>query len=210
MTVTITDCDQGSDAWFSARLGVPTASEFQTLIAKGRSGGESVGRRKYLLSKAGEILTGESAEQYGYSNGHMERGKIMEDEARNWYDFATDMTHPPPVRVGFIRNDELRCGCSPDAIIGDDGLLEVKTKLPHLQLEVLEAGVLPSEHKAQCQGALLVTGRQWISFVSYWPRLPPFHLVVKRDEAYIAVLKIAIQDFNSELDFLVSKYKAAA
>lgn len=203
MALQIFDCEQGTPEWFACRSGIPTASEFQTILAKGRGGGESVGRRKYLLTKAGEVLTGECAPE-GYTNSHMERGKIMEAEARNWYAFHSDLE---PVRVGFIRNDALRAGVSPDSAISKNGLLEVKTKLPHLQLEVLLAGVLPSEHKAQCQGGLLVAEREWLDFVSYWPKLRPFCTRVTRDEPYIAALKIAIADFNEELDALVAKFQ---
>lgn len=203
MSVRIIDCIQGEPAWHAARAGIPTASEFQTLLAKGRGGGESVGRRKYLLTKAGEVLTGECAPE-GYTNAHMDRGKAMEEEARDWYAFQSDHD---PVRVGFVRNDLLRAGVSPDSLIGTAGGLEIKTKLPHLQLELLLSGELPSEHKAQCQGLLLVAEREWIDFVSYWPKLPPFCIRVTRDEPYIAALKIAIADFNQELDALVAKFQ---
>jgi len=200
--IQIIDCEQGTQEWHLARAGLPTASEFQCLLAKGRGGGESKGRATYIRTLAGQILTGEVLE--GYTNQHMERGKVMEGEARDWYVFDTDYEL---TRVGFIRNDVFRAGVSPDSLIGTDGMLEIKTKLPHLQLEVLEDGVLPSEHKAQCQGALWVTGRQWIDFVSYWPKLPPFRIRVVRDEPYIAALKIAVSDFNAELDALVGKYR---
>lgn len=195
------DLEQGSPEWFKARAGIPTASEFHTVMAKGRGGGESVTRRKYMLTLAGERLTGECVE--GYSNGHMERGKAMEDEARSLYAFQTDAD---PQRVGFIRNDSIIAGVSPDSLLGKDGMLEIKTKLPHLHLDVLMAGTLPAEHKAQCQGALMVSGRQWIDFVSYWPKLPLFVLRVERDEPYIAQMRIAIQEFNAELNAIVEKF----
>lgn len=201
--ITVIDCEQGTQEWHAARAGLPTASEFQCILAKGRGGsGESKGRATYMRTLAGQILTGEVLE--GYTNAHMERGKAMEAEARDWYVFETDHELN---RVGFIRNDLVRAGVSPDSLIGNDGMLEIKTKLPHLQLEVLEDGVLPNEHKAQCQGALWVTGRQWIEFVSYWPKLPPFRIRIARDETYIAALKIAVADFNEELDALVAKYR---
>lgn len=199
------NCEQGTASWFACRAGIPTASEFHTVMAKGRGGGDSITRRKYMLTLLGERLTGEVAD--GYTNVHMERGKVMEDEARDLFAFQADVE---PQRVGFVRDDELRAGASPDSLIGDDGLLEIKTKLPHLQLEALLSGDLPSEHKAQVQGQLLITGRQWAEFVSYWPKLPLFRLRVERDEAYMATLRQALADFNGELDALTLRFAEAA
>jgi hypothetical protein len=192
--IRIIECEQGTPEWFAARAGIPTASEFSTVMAKGKGGGDSVTRRKYMLSLLGERLTGECVE--GYTNGHMERGKAMEAEARDLYQFQTDN---PILQVGFIRNDELAAGASPDSLIADDGILEVKTKLPHLQLELLLTGGLPAEHKAQVQGLLLVSGRKWVDFVSYWPKLPLFRVRVERDEEYIALIAGHIAAFNAEL-----------
>lgn len=189
------DCAQNTPEWHQARLGIPTASCFSDVLAKG----EGKTRRKYLYTLAGEILTGTPAD--GFSNAHTERGHEMEDEARSLYAFENDVE---PSFVGFMRRG--RAGCSPDCLIGDKGMAEVKTKLPHLQLEVLERGVLPSEHKAQVQGQLWISGRDWCDFISYWPRLPLFCIRVERDETYIASLAQAVADFVGELDALVAKY----
>ena len=197
----VLDMEQGSPEWFAARAGVPTASCFSDVLAKG----EGKTRRKYLLTLAGERLTGEPAESY--SNAHMERGKVMEEEARDLYAFQTDAEIQ---RVGFLLDEALRAGASPDGLIGEDGMVEIKTKLPHLQLEALIAGKLPAEHRAQVQGALWVSGRDWCDFVSYWPRLPLFRIRVERDEAYIATLADAVMQFNDELDALVAKFSTRA
>jgi len=162
--------------------------------AKGRGGGESKTRRTYLLKLVGERLTGEPAESF--SNAHTDRGKQMEAEARDAYVLVRDLE---PQLVGFVRRDDVEAGCSPDGLLGDDGVLEIKTKLPHLQLDVLLDGKLPAEHLAQVQGALWITGRAWCDFVSYWPRLPIFITRVHRDEAYIAKLAAAVAEFNAEL-----------
>lgn len=196
----IIDCDQGTDQWFRARMGMPTASEFSTVMAKGRDGGASKTRKTYMLKLAGEILTGEPMESH--SNHHMERGKEMEGEARDLYAFMRDVD---PVRVGFIVNG--RMGCSPDSLIGDEGAVEIKTKLPHLQIECLLSEKLPAEHRAQCQGILLVTGRKWIDFVSYWPGLP-LHVVREEPDAeYQEKLAAALAEFNAELDEMVERIR---
>lgn len=196
----IYDCAQGSPEWFECRRGIPTASEFATVLAKGRGGGESVTRRKYLFTLAAQILTGEIVQAWE-GNEHTERGKALEDEARQLYAFSTDVDVLP---VGFMRSG--RAGCSPDSLVGVAGLLEIKTKLPHLHLDVLEQDRLPPEHVAQVQGQLWVSDAEWCDFVSYWPKLPLFVKRVERDDAYIATLAQAVADFNGELDAIVAKY----
>ena len=206
MDVEIFDCEQGSPEWYACRLGIPTASEFDTILAKGKGGGESKTRRTYMLKLAGERITGKP--KYEYSDDHMERGKEMEQEARDLYAMVADAD---PIKVGFMRRGD--AGCSPDSLIGDSGLLEIKTKLAHLQLECLLADNLPSEHRAQCQGQLWISGRQWLDFVSYWPGLPLFIKRVDRDEEYIRTLAAAVRAFNEEMHQLIARvqqYRSAA
>jgi hypothetical protein len=192
----IIDCEQGTEAWFKARAGIPTASEFHTVLAIGKNGGASLTRKTYLRKLAGEILTGEPMESY--SNAHMERGKAMEDEARDLYSFMKDCE---PQRVGFILNGQK--GASPDSLIGNDGGLEIKSALAHIQIERLVADELPSEHKAQVQGCLWVAEREFWDFASYCPKLPLFIKRVYRDEAYIKKLAVEVDLFNIELQQLV-------
>jgi hypothetical protein len=197
----IIDCEQGSPEWFAARAGIPTASEFSTVMAKGRDGGVSLTRRTYMLKLAGEILTGEPMENY--TNAHMERGKIMEDEARNLYAFMHDVD---PQRVGFIRNGEK--GCSPDSLIGTNGGLEIKSALAHIQIDRLNRGELPAEHKAQVQGNIWCGEREWWDFASYGgAKLPLFCVRVPRDDGYIANMAGAIDKFNAELAELVESIR---
>jgi hypothetical protein len=198
--------EQGGDEWRTARLGIPTASEFATACAqKGPRGGEPKGRRTYMLKLLGERLTGQPAESY--SNDHMERGKIMEAEARDLY---TMLTGNELTQVGFIRRGD--AGCSPDSLIGEDGLLEVKTKLPHLQLDCLLRGEIPGDHFAQLYGQLWISGRQWVDFISYWPGLPPFikRLDRKDCEEEITATAIAVQAFLAELDALTERFAPKA
>lgn len=197
MTVEIITCDQGTEEWRKARAGIPTASEFSTVMAKG----EGKTRRTYMLKLAGEILTGEPMESY--SNVHMERGKVMEDEARDLYTFIQG---GDPIRVGFIRNGDK--GCSPDSLIGDDGGLEIKTALPHIQIERLLKDELPAEHRAQVQGSMWVAERAHWDFVSYWPNLPLLCVRVYRDETYIAKLADEVARFNDELAATVELIRA--
>lgn len=200
MSLQIFDCDQNTPEWHMARAGIPTASCFATVMASGRSGGESKTRAKYMRQLAGEIITGQPME--GFSNAHTDRGHVMESEARELYAFATDTT---PEQVGFIRNGQK--GCSPDSLIGANGMLEVKTKLPDLLIECLERDEFPPEHKAQCQGALWVAEREWIDIIVYWPAMPVFIKRAYRDEPYIAEMSSAIDKFNLELSALVARIR---
>lgn len=190
--IEITDCEQNSPEWFAARLGIPTASEFSTVMAVGRNGGKSLTRIAYLNKLAGEILTGERME--AYSNADMERGKLMEDEARDLYTFTAEAE---PCRVGFVRNGQK--GCSPDSLLGENGGLEIKSAAAHVQIERLLRGTLPPEHKAQVQGCLWVCEREWWDFASYCPKLPLLVVRVTREEDYIKKLAQEVELFNIEL-----------
>lgn len=190
---------QGSPEWFSVRLGLPTASQFATVMANGRGSAPSKTRQTYLYKLAGEILTGEP--MGSFSNVHTERGHEMEPDARALYAFMQDTD---PEQVGFITNGPK--GCSPDSLIGNDGMLEIKTKLPHLMLAAHEHGGFPAEHKAQCQGQLWVAEREWVDLICYWPKLPPLIVRAHRDEEYIKQLSEAVDQFNDELAELVAKY----
>lgn len=197
----IITCDQGSPEWDKARLGIPTASEFASILTKGRGGAESRTRQSYLYKLAGERLTSEPMESV--VTAHMERGRLMEEEARSVYSFVTGNVCE---RVGFLRRG--RAGASPDGLIGSDGLVEIKTKLPHLMVETILRGEFPPEHKAQCQGQLWVSGRAWIDIAVYWPGLPIFVTRAERDEAFIRELADAVETFNDELDRVIAQVRA--
>ena len=194
-------CAQNTAEWRQARAGIPTASSFATVLAKGKGGGESVTRRTYLYQLAGEIITGTPAETY--SNAHMERGKELEPEARTMYEF---MEGQKVQQVGFIRNG--RAGCSPDGLVGADGMAEIKTKLPAIMVATMMRDDPPPEHKPQLQGQLWIAEREWVDFCAYWPGFPLVTFRVHRDEAYIKTLAEAVDQFNTELDAIVTKVRA--
>lgn len=188
----IIDCEQGSPEWFAARAGIPTASMFHTVMAVGVKGGKSLTRIDYLNKLAGELLTGEPMENY--VSADMERGKMMEDEARDLYAFQEGIE---PQRVGFIKSGNK--GASPDSLIGEKGGLEIKSAAAHVQIKRLLSGELPSEHKAQVHGNLWVCEREWWDFASYCPKLPLFIIRVYRDEDYIKKIANEVELFNIEL-----------
>lgn len=203
MSLQIITCDQNSPEWFQARMGIPTASMFGTVMAKGKDGGASATRKNYLFKLAGEIISGEPMENY--QNANMERGHEMEKEARSWFAFLSDS---PLERVGFIRNGQK--GCSPDSLIGADGMVEFKSNQPHIIIDLILKDQFPPEHMAQCMGALWIAEREWIDLCCYWPSMPKFVQRLHRDEAYIAKLSAAIDAFNDELQEIVSRIRARA
>lgn len=231
--IEIVTCEQGTPEWFDARKGIATASEFSTVMSEGRDGllpasiidamvksgctaeqlaaavkaarargaSPAAARLKYLRTLAGEIIRG-TPEDEGYSSAAMERGKATEAEARDMYAFARGVD---PVQVGFVKNGV--AGASPDSLIGDDGGLEIKTAIAHIQIERLQKNELPTEHKAQVHGNMWVTERAWWDFESYSPGLPPLILRVERDEIYIAKIASAVAAFNEELAAVVDQVR---
>jgi hypothetical protein len=198
--VTIIDCAQNSDEWRRARMGIPTASSFDAIMTPGKTAAQQKTRQTYMYKLAGEIITGQPMDHVVTYD--MQRGHDMEPEARDLYTFQTgaELT-----RVGFIRNG--RAGCSPDSLIGTDGGLEIKTKAPHLLIDLLCKGEFPEEHKAQVQGTLWLTERDWWDLVVYWPGMPKFIMRAQRDEAYIANLAAEVARFNDDLDAIVARMK---
>lgn len=163
----LVECNQGTEEWFQARLGVPSASKTNDIL----SGGKGITRKTYMRKLAGEIITGEPAESY--TNIHMERGQLLEPEVVALYESEREVVTE---KVGFIIADlgGHEFGASPDRLVGDDGIIEIKTRLAHLQIELLESGEIPSENIKQVKSQLIVSGREWCDYISYCPGLPIF------------------------------------
>lgn len=204
--VEIFDCEQGSDEWWSLKVGTLTASYFSSVLSEG----EGITRRNLLYRLAGEVLSKIPAESY--ENLAILRGK--RDEPLSLADHelkrAIDIT-----RIGFVRRTVRRfsgdfiVGCSPDGLIGDDGGIESKSMKPELIVALMEGkGHFPSQFKAQVQGNLWVTGRKWWDLKIYYESMPlsPVYRA-ERDEPYIEKLSNACESFLYELDKLVERLK---
>lgn len=189
--------EQNSAEWLEARRGIPTASQFKSILAKG----EGKTRRTYMLKLAGEIITGKPMESF--SNEHTEHGHEIEPMLRDLYAFQTGAQLE---RIGFVRNG--RVGCSPDSFIDADGGLEIKRQLPHLLIETILKDEFPSEHKAQVQGTLWVTMRAWWDIAVGYEGMPLFVKRCHRDEPYIQSLATEVDRFAAELDDVVAKIRA--
>lgn len=198
------DVEQGSDEWHELRRGLPTASNFKVLMAKGD---EKRGRSSYLYKLAGERLTGVCGE--GYKNDTMERGNEMEPKIRRDYEMLTDQD---TTLVGFILSRNGKAGCSPDSLVGEEGMMEAKSASPPvlipMRLKALgDPKYFPPEHYAQCQGNLWIAEREWIDLIVWWPAMKPVVVRIERDEAYIDQLRDAVDLFDLELRRLVEKLK---
>lgn len=197
----IVNVEQRSPEWYAARLGVPTSSNFDKIITT--KGVQSKQRQKYLYKLAGEKVSG--LPEDNYQNGHMQRGVELEDEARKLYQVITEET---VIEVGFCVSDtEYKYGTSPDGLVGDEGLIEIKCPSIAVHVEYLLKKCLPSEYFQQVQGQLLVTGRKWCDFISYYPGLQPLIVKVLPDSQFIKLLKIELELFCEELEKIIAKIR---
>lgn len=194
----IIDCEQCSPEWFKARAGIPTSSEFSSIITT--RGEQSKSRTKYMYRLAGERLGGIVEE--GYQSYAMMRGKEKEGEAKSFYEF----TREPIQSVGFCVSDCGRFGASTDGLIGEKGVFELKCPIMETQIEyLLGSKEIPTAYYQQTQGELFITGREWVEFFSYYPGLPPFIVREEPDQVFQRLLKRELDIFCEELDKLVKK-----
>ena len=195
------DLVQGSSEWFAAKAGVPSASNFDKIVTS--KGEPSKQREKYMYQLAGERITGKPEETY--QNAVMQRGIDMESEARNLLELLHDVKIEP---VGLCFPDEKRmCAASPDGLIGDDGVVEIKCPIISTHVKYLLGGGLPIEYFEQTQGQLYVTGRKYCVFISYYPGLRPLIVRVERDYPFIATLDREVRTFAFGLDIVVGKIR---
>jgi hypothetical protein len=167
---------QRTPEWFALRAGKLTGSAAKDMLASIKSG-EAAARRDLRYKLVAERLSGQSQEDT-YINGAMQWGIDHEDEARVAYEAATGQLVDV---VGFVQHDTLALGTSPDGLVGDDGLLSLKCPKTATHIRYLREGAEPAEHAAQNTHELVLTGRAWIDFVSYDPRLPePLRLFIVR------------------------------
>jgi len=195
----ISDIPQGTPEWLALRAGLPTASNFDKIVTS--KGEVSKSRVKYMYQLAGESITG--VKEDVYQNAIMARGSEMEAEARNLYELATGKQVQT---VGLCYHDSKMYGCSPDGLIGD-GLIEIKCPTLAVHVEYLLNGTLPVAYFQQVQGQLLVTGKDWCDFVSYYPAMRLLIVRVERDNAFIKILQKELNAFCDELQTIIKKLK---
>jgi putative phage-type endonuclease len=196
--------EQGTAEWKELRLGHVTASNVADVMAKGKSG-EAESRKKYKTKIVAERLTRQG--QDSYFNAAMEWGVEQEPYARMAYEVTTNVLVD---KTGFWHHPDIAfLGVSPDGLVGDDGLVEIKCPQTTTHLDYILDDKVPAKYFKQIQCQLWVTGRQWCDFVSFDPRLPNRNqLFIKRcprDDAFIAEMEAEVREFLTEVNFLVTK-----
>lgn len=198
--MTDTTIEQGSADWHAQRCGRATASRIKDILARTKGGGVSASRENYKAELVLERLTGVQHE--GFQSAEMRWGKEQEPEAVTAYEFDRNLDTS---KISFVDHPTIpMSGASPDRLVGDAGLLEVKCPLPKQHLAWLLGGTVPSEYVKQMTWQMACTGRRWCDFVSYHPRFPvPMQLFVvrlDRDATEIVRIEAEVRAFLAEVD----------
>lgn len=187
--------EQGSEEWFKVRLGKLTASSAQAIASNG------AGLDTLVFEKVAEILTGKS--KAPYTNEDIERGNELEAMARNSYELENgDLVK----RVGFIELDEFT-GCSPDGLVGDKGLLEIKCKNDANFVKYLYEGKIDPAHNWQVQFQMFVTEREWVDYVIFNENFTQTTVIkrIERNESEIAKLKAGVAMGKAKIQSILEK-----
>lgn len=190
----ISENKQGSDDWVIDRLAIPTASNFSKIITT--TGKPSATTKTYMNTLLAEWYTGAPVDQIE-STIWMERGNELEASARSLYEFVQNK-EIKQVGVCYL-DDKKLISCSPDGLVGDDGLLEIKCPKANTMIDYMLDGGFPSKYKQQVQGQMWITGRQWCDFFAYHPDFPEFLVKVNRDQKYINILSEYIIKFVDQM-----------
>ena len=189
----IHDCEQGSAKWLALRAGIPTASQFNKILTP--TGKPSKSAEPYMHALMAERMLGEPL--ISHVSWYMERGSVMESEARQYYEFQRDMEVK---QVGLITNDAGSAGASPDGLVGEDGSLEIKCPSAEVHVGYLLFKPADRKYYPQIQGQLWISEREWVDVLSYYPGLPHALTRVERDEPYIKLLSAAVLALSDTLE----------
>lgn len=207
MTLTIhPQMTQRSEEWFAQRCGMVTASAIgRNLMTPTGKVANNDTSRAFVATMAAERVTGHVEQTF--TNDDMWRGIEMEPIARDLY----SELHAPAVEVGFMVRDfgDGRLGYSPDGLVGDDGLIEIKAPRQKGHLTTILADAVPSYYMAQCQAGLLVSGREWLDFISYCAGMPMFVKRVHPDPKWQDALTEAVRTFELAVTEAVERYQSA-
>lgn len=203
------DLIQGSDEWHAARCGLLTASEFGLVLTPTLKIANNDKTRQHAWELAAQRIT--NYVEPTYIGEAMLRGHVDEMEARNLY----SQNYAPVQEVGFVTNDKwgFTLGCSPDGLVGDDGMIECKSRIQKYQIKTIvehyESGAIPAEYVLQIQGQMLVTGRKWCDFISYSGGLPMWVIRVEANPEIQDKIIEAASSFEARVNEIVADYHAA-
>lgn len=198
--------NQRTDEWFNQRLGLVTASRVSDVMAKTKTG-YSASRQNYMTELLCQRLTGKRED--GFTSQAMQRGTDLEPIARSAYEFNSNVL---VVECGFITHPIISgFGASPDGLVGDDGLLEIKCPNTATHIDFLRTGKPDNKYQWQMTAQIACSGRQWCDFVSFDDRMPEYAqfkcVRFERDDKRIDDMISEILSFNRELDQLVNEIK---
>lgn len=199
--------EQGTPEWFAERCGKVTASRIADMLARTKTGW-GASRANYSAQLVAERLTG--IVENGYANAAMQWGTQTEPEGRAAYQFYRDAkVHP----VGFCPHPTIAMsGASPDGLVDDVGLIEIKCPNTATHIETLRGRSVPGKYVLQMQWQMACTGRAWCDFVSFDPRMPEdmrlFVRRLERDDKQIAEVEAAVLEFLAEVDATVAELTA--
>ena len=205
--VQLVQIEQGTDAWFQQRLGKVTASKIADIVAKTKSG-YSTSRANYMAQLVVERLTGVKADSF--TNDAMEWGTQTEPLARAAYELKNGVMVD---EVAMIGHPTIQLsGASPDSLVDEDGMIEIKCPNTATHLDTLLSGEADKRYTYQMQWQMACTGRKWNDFVSFDPRMPDnlqlFIKRVERDDELIKELEAEVVKFLAEVDEKVEKLKS--
>jgi putative phage-type endonuclease len=198
--------EQGSEEWFKARLGKVTASGVADILAKTKTGA-SASRSNYLIKLAIQRTTGQIEE--GYTNDAMQWGKDNEAQARVAYEIASNCFVD---QIAFVEHPTIKWfGASPDGLVNDNGLVEIKCPNSATHWEYFKAKAPPRKYYIQMQAQMACTNREWCDFVSFDPRMPERSrlLIVRvcRSNDFISDMENDVQQFLDEVQVEVNLMK---
>lgn len=198
---------QGSPEWFAQRVGKVTASRLADVLAKIKTG-EAAARATYRAELVAERLTGKTAPSF--TNAAMQWGTDCEPLARAAYEAETGRI---VVETGMVEHPTIQMtGASPDGLVDDDGLLEIKCPETKAHIETLLARKPPTKYVPQMMWQMACTGRAWVDFVSFDPRMPAgmqlFIVRVNRDEDLIAEYEEEVRSFLREVDLTLTRLQS--
>ena len=199
MAATIHNFEQRTPEWYAVRLGKYTGSDFHTFL------GKSATKDRLILEKACEHITGQPTNEDHFISADMQRGIDNEDFAREQYEASSFCSVQ---QIGFAELDEWT-GCSPDGLVGDDGIIEIKCPKDSVFVQQIISGKIKLEYETQIQFNLMVLDRKWCDYIAYNKNFPLLVKRIERNEEKIAEIKAALEEVIGKSQEIIAKFQKA-
>ena len=204
MSLTIVQCEQRTDEWYAARLGMVTASSVGALLTPAGRVADNDPARRYITALASERIAGYA--EPGRISADMWRGIEEEPLARDAY---AEYEAIPVAECGLMVRDDwgVQIGYSPDGLVGDDGQIEIKSRLHHVHVSTVLASDVPPEVWAQLQCGLLVSGRAWVDYISYSSGMALWIRRVYPDDGWHKAIVAAVSEAEARITRITNTYR---